>query len=54
VLHDLTGHLIYEQVLAQNGRREEFSGGQLSPGVYFLKILTEGQVVHAEKIIIIR
>jgi len=54
VLHDLTGHLIYEQVLAQNDRREEFSMGQFQPGIYFLKILQEGRIVHAEKIIIIR
>ncbi len=54
VLHDLTGHLIYEKVLAQDDSRQEFSPGQFQPGIYFLKIMAEGRIVHAEKIIIIR
>ncbi len=54
MLQDLTGHLIYRQVLAQDDRRKEFSVGQFQPGIYFLKIMTEGRIVHAERIIIIR
>jgi len=52
-LHDRLGRVVYQEKLFQNMETDHLIiTGQLSKGIYFMRISEHGKLVHSEKIIL--
>ncbi|NUO01543.1 MAG: T9SS type A sorting domain-containing protein, partial [Saprospiraceae bacterium] len=53
-IQDIMGRVVYTLELSAGKENMSFSPGQVLPGMYILKVVANGEVLHLEKIIIIR